>query len=208
MAVISNYGVPVEGESGATLMPKLGYRFRVQFQNLGGKSGTKGTRNVVSAGRPSVTHEEVTVDAYNSRIYLAGKHTWDPIQIVFRDDVDNEVIKLLGAQLNRQVNHADQSSAFVGANYKFGMTIETLDGSYDDTEGAVLDKWELAGCFITNIQYGELNYANSDVVQVTVSIKFDNASHEVQGIEDILSNEETQNQVTSTTKSTTIDNET
>lgn len=188
MAVITNFGVPVEGESGATLMPKLQYRFRVQFQNLGNASGTKATRNVVSVGRPALTHEEVTVDTYNSKIYLAGKHSWDPITLTLRDDVDSEVIELLGKQLNRQVNHNDQSGAFVGANYKFGMTIETLDGSQDDSDAAVLDQWTLAGCFISNIQYGELNYATSDVVQVSVTIRFDNASHDIDGTDALSAN--------------------
>lgn len=190
MAVITNFGVPVQGESGATLMPKLGYRFRVQFQNLGKTSGTKATRNVISVGRPSLTHDDVTVDTYNSRIKLAGKHTWDDIQVVLRDDVDSEVIKLLGAQLNHQVNHADQSSARAGMNYKFGLTIETLDGSHDDGEAAVLDKWTLAGCFISQIQYGDLNYSTSDVVQVTVTIRYDNASHDIDG-NDVLSQNDT-----------------
>jgi hypothetical protein len=190
MAVITNFGVPVEGESGATLMPKLQYRFRVQFQNLGKASGTKATRNVVSVGRPALDHDDVTVDTYNSKIRLAGKHMWQDITLVLRDDVDSEVIKLLGQQLNYQVNHADQSSSRAGMNYKFGMTIETLDGSNDDSDAAVLDRWTLAGCFIPSIQYGDLNYATSDMVQVTVTIRYDNASHDIDGT-DVLSQNDT-----------------
>ena len=39
----------------------------------------------------------------------------------------------------------------------------------------VLDKFELAGCYISNLQYGDMAYANSDQVQVTVTIRYDNA---------------------------------
>ena len=108
MAVLTNFGVPVSGESGVTLMPKLQYRFRVTFSNLGGSSNaTSITRNVVSVTRPALDHEDVTIDVYNSKIRLAGKHTWQDITLVIRDDVDSEVIKELGKQLNKQVDHAD-----------------------------------------------------------------------------------------------------
>jgi hypothetical protein len=179
MAVTTNFGVPVDGDNEATLMPKLAYRFRVVFTNLGnGKDGKKTTQNVISVSRPALDHEEVIVDTYNSKIKLAGKHSWQDITLVLRDDVDNEVITAIASQLNQQVNHADQSGAFVGANYKFGMSIETLDGGNADNNENVLDSWELAGCFISSAQYGDLNYGSgSEMVQVTLTIKYDNAAH-------------------------------
>lgn len=184
MAVLSNFGVPTQSGTSTTLMPKLQYRFRVNFTNLGGPTGATGgvgaTKNVVSVTRPSMSHEEITVDAYNSKIYLAGKHTWEAITLVLRDDVDSEVIKLLGQQLNVQVDHAAQSGATSGKDYKFGMTIETLDGNNGDNGTAsVMDQWKLSGCYIQNIQYGDLNYSASDVVQVTVTIRYDNAAHNI-----------------------------
>jgi hypothetical protein len=181
MAVLTNFGVPVSGESGTTLMPKLQYRFRVTFSNLGGSSkATVITRNVVSVTRPSLEHDDVTVDTYNSKIRLAGKHMWQDISLVIRDDVDSGVIKELGAQIAKQVDHADQAVPTAGEDYKFGMKIEMLDGGNAGSEN-VIDEWVLSGCFIPSIQYGDLNYATSEVVQVTASIRYDNASHEVNG---------------------------
>ena len=180
MAVISNFGVTVDAadDSGATLMPKLQYRFRVTFTNLGGVSGGPlVTRNVVSVTRPSLDHDDVTIDTYNSKIRLAGKHMWQDVTLVLRDDVDGEVISQLGKQLSRQVNHNDQSSPKAGASYKFSMKIETLDGSNGAGDDNVMDTWTLAGCFIPSIQYGDLNYATSEAVQITATIRYDNASH-------------------------------
>jgi hypothetical protein len=187
MAVTTNFGVPVAGESGATLMPKLSYRFRVKFINLGGaNTGTKATRNVVSINKPTISHEEVILDTYNSKIYVAGKHTWETISITLRDDVDSEVVKLIGAQLNKQVDHHDQTAPLAANAYKFGMVIETLDGGQDTGNSGVLDAWEVEGCWLTNVTYGEVNYSSSEAVQVTATIRFDNASHEING-DDILS---------------------
>jgi hypothetical protein len=184
MAVITNFGVPANGNPGTTLMPKLQYRFRVSFELLGDeKSTTEVTQNVISASRPNLTHEEVVVDSYNSKMYLAGKHTWEPITVVFRDDMNSNVIKQLGYQLNKQVDHADQSSAKSGISYKFKTKIETLDGANGSTTPTTFDMWELQGCFISNIQYGDLNYADSNMVQVTLMIRFDHAEHKLDGAE-------------------------
>lgn len=201
MAVITNFGVPVAGvEAGATLMPKLQYRFRVEFSDLGAaKDPQLVTRNVVNVSRPSLSHEEVTVDTYNSKIYLAGKHTWESINLVLRDDVDSEVIKQLGNQMSKQVNHAGQTSTLSGKDYKFNMTISTLDGSQASGESSVIDQWELVGCFIQNIQYGELNYGTSDVVQVTCTIRYDNASNTINGT-DALSSVGTQHEAGASTR--------
>ena len=95
--------------------------------------------------------------------------------------MDGNVIRALDHQLSKQVNHATQASAKSGADYKFKMTILTLDGAFDENSSgaAVLDKWELVGCFIPAIQYGDLNYSTSDMVQVTATIRYDNASHTI-----------------------------
>ncbi len=187
MAVTTSFGVPVTGATG-TLMPKLQYRYRVTFENLGGNTeGPKVTRNVVSVTRPGFSHDDVTVDVYNSKIRLAGKHTWDDITLVIRDDIDSEVVTLIGAQMAKQVNHSTQSAAVAGKNYKFGMRIDMLDGTNSE-EGntTVLDSWHLVGCFIPTIAYGDMNYATSDVVQITATIRYDNASHDIDG-EDAMS---------------------
>jgi hypothetical protein len=179
MAVITNFGVPTTSAAGTTLMPKLQYRFRVSFTNIGdGGLKSEMTQNVVSASRPNLTHEEVVVDSYNSKMYLAGKHTWEPVTIVLRDDMNSHVIKALGSQLNKQVDHADQTSAISGSAYKFETIIETLDGNNGSaTAAGVFDTWSLQGCFISNIQYGDLNYADSNMVQVTLTVRYDHATH-------------------------------
>jgi hypothetical protein len=180
MAVTTHFGVPVNGQATSTLMPKLQYRFRVTLIGLGapGNAGNHTkftTQNVISVNRPNITHEEIVVDSYNSKIYLAGKHTWEPITLVLRDDMNSGVIKALGEQLNRQVDHASQESALSGASYKFSMLIETLDGG--NSNPVVFDTWELAGCYLAGVQYGDLNYGTSDMVQVTLNIRYDNAAN-------------------------------
>jgi len=82
ITTLQNISVPTEGagSNSSLLMPKLQYRFRVLLDNFGTTGGPDGTREisrqVVDVSRPNVSFEQMTIDAYNSRTYLAGKHTW------------------------------------------------------------------------------------------------------------------------------------
>jgi hypothetical protein len=167
------------GTSGVLVQPKLAYRFRVLLNEFGSGENLELTSQVVSVSRPSLTHDDVVVDVYNSRIKLAGKHNWDDITLTVRDDVTGLVARAIAAQMQKQVDHANQSSVKAGGGYKFGMSIQNLDGSQP---AEVLDSWQLGGCYISNVNYGENNYATSDPLQISITIKYDNANHNVGGI--------------------------
>ena len=166
------------GTSGVLVQPKLSYRFRVLLNEFGAGDNLELTSQVVSASRPSLTHDDVVIDVYNSRIKLAGKHNWDDVTLTVRDDVTGNVAKAIAAQMQKQVDHANQSSTRAGGGYKFGMAIQNLDGSQP---AEILDSWQLGGCYISNVNYGENNYATSEPLQITIVIKYDNANHVVTG---------------------------
>ena len=129
---LRNISVPIDDgqRNGTLLMPKLQYRFRVVLQNFGIDGGllTEVTKQVVDVTRPTVNFETITLDVYNSRSYLAGKHSWDPITLTLRDDVNNNISKVTGQQLQKQFDFYEQASAVSGASYKFEAKIQILDG--------------------------------------------------------------------------------
>lgn len=179
----SKFGVPVTGATGSgILMPKLKYRFRVSF--LGGFGGEVETRtltqNIQNVTRPKITYDEVTVDSYNSKVYLQGKHSWEQITVVIRDDISNSVAKLVGSQIQKQLNHFQQTTAAAGNDYKFDMQIEVLDG----VNAGASEVWFLEGCFLTNVDYSDSDYSANDPVTITLQVRYDNATH-YQGDNDV-----------------------
>lgn len=178
---LNNFGVPLNGATDTTVMPKLQYRFRVTFSgfgsNTGGISEATLTRNVITATRPALSHDEITLDVYNSRIYMAGKHTLDPVTIVLRDDVNSETIRNVNQQVQKQIELNDQVTAGAAADYKFTTTIDMLNGSHGGDASIVIDSYELYGCYLQNVQYGDLSYAASEQVQATLTIRYDNFDH-------------------------------
>ena len=184
MAVLDKLSVPVNGERQGTLMPKLQYRFRVNFINMGAGNTNIATNNVVSVTRPNMTHDEVLVDTYNSRIYLAGKHSWEPVTIELRDDITSGTSALLDQQVAKQIDMANQSSPQAGVSYKFQIDIENLNGGNPDP--IVLDTWRLSGCYISNLAYNETNYGSGGEYQsISVQIRYDNAAHFVGSIDNL-----------------------
>lgn len=174
------FTVPLDSDQSANaqglLMPKLKYRFRALFENLGVSTPrTELTKQVMDITRPSITFEEMEVPIYNSRVYLAGKHSWDMVTVNFRDDVNGSVSRLLGEQVQKQFDVMEQASASAGIDYKFITRFEILDGGNGASEANVLETWELYGCFLQNVNYNDLNYASNEPVTITTSIKFDNA---------------------------------
>jgi hypothetical protein len=55
------------------------------------------------------------------------------------------------------------------------MRIEMLDGGNGVNQPNVLETWELYGCFLQQVQYGEMNYSTNDPVKIQLTIKYDNA---------------------------------
>ena len=112
---------------------------------------------------------------------MAGKHTWEPITLNLREDVSNNVQKLVGEQLQKQFDFFEQSSAASGADYKFVTRIEILDGGNGANTAGVLETFELYGCYLESANYNQLAYATSDAVTVALTIRYDNAIQTPQG---------------------------
>jgi len=164
------------GSSQGLLMPKLKYRFRAIFENFGiSTPRTEMTKQIMDFTRPSVNFDPIDIDIYNSRVRLAGKHTWEDINVNLRDDASGAVTKLVGEQLQRQLDFMEQSSASSGSDYKFTTRLEVLDGGNGANEPNVLETWEIYGCYLANVNYGDMNYSSSEPATIALTLRYDNA---------------------------------
>jgi hypothetical protein len=142
---------------------------------FGVEASTELTKQVVDVARPKVSFEEIDLPTYNSRVYLAGRHSWETISMNLRDDASGQVQKLVGQQIQKQFDFLEQASARSGIDYKFQTNIEVLDGGNGSIEPVVLEKWELYGCFVQNTDYGDSNYGSNEPMTVALTIRYDNA---------------------------------
>jgi hypothetical protein len=164
------------GGNQGLLMPKLQFRFRVNFLNFGtSASSVELTKQVIDCSRPNLSFAEIPVQIYNSTIKLAGKHTWADMSCNIRDDASGSVSSLVGQQLQKQLDFVEMASAATGQDYKFQTNIEILDGGNGASVPVVLETWELYGCFLKTANYNTLNYGTNDAVTIGLTITYDNA---------------------------------
>jgi hypothetical protein len=181
---LSRMTVPLASDQSAStqgvLMPKLKYRFRVLFENFGAANNaapvTELTKQVIDFTRPSVDFAQIDIPIYNSTIKMAGKHTWADVTCNLRDDAGANVQKLVGEQLQKQLDFMEMASASAGIDYKFITKFEVLDGGNGAVEPVVLESWELYGCYLKGVNYGDANYGSSEAMTIALSITFDNAN--------------------------------
>ena len=158
------------------LMPKLKYRFRVVFENFGVSTPrTELTKQVMDFTRPTVSFEAIDLPIYNSTIKLAGKYSWGDLTCQVRDDAGGNVSKLVGEQLQKQLDFMEQSSAASGIDYKFLTRFEVLDGGNGANTPIALETWEIYGCYLSEVNYNNMDYAENAVATISMTIRFDNA---------------------------------
>lgn len=157
-----------------------------------------------TAARPNISFEETEVHRVNGRIYLAGKPTYEPLTVTFYDNLPfeggptgidgtaapNSVSNVLEAW--RQTIYQPSAADAYGAapNYKAAallhmLTPSTLTGNAagepaaptlsNATDGNSGQQWAFVGLFPQAINYGDLDYAASDVQMVEVTFRYDRA---------------------------------
>ena len=188
-ASATNFTVPISGQTNQSLiMPKLKFRFRATFSNFGVTTSklTELTKQIIDIKRPSVNFNPITLDVYNSKVYLAGKPEWQEVTINLRDDAGNNVAQMVGEQVQKQFDFMEQASASSGVDYKFILNYDILDGGNGTNNGSngptVLESWELDGCLISQVDYGDFNYGTNEAATIALTIRYDNAIQSPTGI--------------------------
>ena len=180
MSTINDIGIP--GVGTGILQPKLKNRWRVTFANLGGGVDSQPlSMQAITVTRPVLTFEEVQLDRYNSRAWVAGKHTFEPMTITFEDDVTGSASQVLQEQLQKQqwlVGAEGQwlAASGEGSLYKFVTYLDLMDGN-----DAVIEKWTVEGCWLQNTDYTDLDYSASEAVQITTTLRYDHARQDIGG---------------------------
>jgi hypothetical protein len=180
IASLNKFTVPLATNQSAStqglLMPKLKYRFRAVFENFGVSTDrVEMTKQVESISRPNLNMNPFTIEVYNSKVNLVGKPSWEAVTVTLRDDAGGNVSKLVGEQIQKQFDFAEQSSAASGIDYKFVLKFEMLDGGNGVNQPNVLETWELYGALLNTVNYGDMAYGESAPATIQLSIMYDNA---------------------------------
>ena len=126
----------------------------------------------VNASRPKLSNEAKEVPFKNLTTYYKGKTKVEAMTIVFRDAIGTAIYQKL---LQWQREHTDFATGKGGyaATYK-----KTLTLNMEDPSGGVVQKFILYGCFITELDGGELDQTSDEVAQISMTIQYDSFDQE------------------------------
>ena len=150
-----------------------------------GGSSTTGIQEflVKSVGKPSFDIGTATHDFLNHKFYYPGKTTWNPIQATIVDTVDpslnatQAIMKVLEESGYDLPTTPTVTTGFgtvskdKAVNAALGQVkIKTLDSS-----GNTIEEWTLNNAFLVKAEFGNLDYTSEDLVNVNLTIQYDNA---------------------------------
>lgn len=122
---------------------------------------------VMSASRPTINIGEVEIPFLNTSTWVAGRFTWDAIDITFKDPIGPSAAQALMEWVRL---HAESVTGRMGyaAGYKKNVELEMLDPA-----GVVIEKWILEGTFLTNVDFGSLDYSSEDIAEISATLRPD-----------------------------------
>jgi len=172
----------MDGSRSPQLQPILTYKYRAQFYDFGGSTSPSPyamTRQIKKVTLPNIEFPEIKLASYVSVVYLPGRGQWKSMSMTFADDITNSVRDLIENQVAKQQNFYDQTVSRAGENFKFEMDIDILAGGATAGSSAsdpnVLRRYSYAGCYIADLNDGEMNYdEESQVKTIDITIRFDN----------------------------------
>lgn len=131
------------------------------------------------SSRPQLTIEETTIDFMHGRMWIPGKGSWETMTVNYYDiAAGSEDISVLYSWL-RTIYEFDEpiklrqssirGSGSTGAPRGWGAkaTLNLYDGV-----GTVVETWNLGMVWPTSINFGDLDYASSDIVEIELTLRY------------------------------------
>jgi hypothetical protein len=124
---------------------------------------------IKTASKPEMKTEEQTIHWINSKRYVAGVTTFEPINVTLHDPQAPsaaqqvmEWVRLHYESVSGRAGYADF--------YKRDIQFKQLD-----PVGTVIQLWDIKGAFITSAKFGEVTYEGSDMMEIALTLRYDNA---------------------------------
>ena len=122
---------------------------------------------VESGKRPSINQNATEIQFLNTSMWVLGRYTWQEMQVTFRDPIGPSASQAI-MEWVRLGSESVTGRQGYAAGYKRDVELSLLDPS-----GVSVQKWILKGCFLTDVEFGALNYSQDDVATITATLRPD-----------------------------------
>jgi len=122
-----------------------------------------------SAARPTITQQSKEIQFLNTSTYVVGRYTWGTIQLTFRDPIAPSASQAL-MEWVRLTSESVTGRQGYAAGYKRDLELEMLDPT-----GVCVQKWILKNAWISECNFGSLDYGDDELADITATLVIDYA---------------------------------
>jgi hypothetical protein len=122
---------------------------------------------IKASAKPSLQNGEIEIDHINVQRYVKGKSKWQGISVKLYDAIVPSGAQAVMEWIRMHHESAtgrDGYSTFYKKDLKL-MQLSPL--------GEVIEEWILKGAFITESNFGQLDWSQEDLVEIELNIRFD-----------------------------------
>ena len=162
--------------------PMRNYRWKLQMTGLN-KDDIVWWAKTVNV--PSWDMNEVEHDFFDNKFYFPGRVTWQDVEVTLVDPASPSAVELTNKMLEgsgynvatkgevkKTISKAKAANPTGNGVGKFFLTLY-------DAEGVEKEKWTLNNAFVKAAKYGDMDYSNDDLRQISLTIKYDWATCEM-----------------------------
>ena len=156
--------------------PKRKYRFKVSIGSINGSGDCVWWAKTVTKPNYEISESEHTFLTH--KFYYPGRISWGEVEMVLVDPVSPGAVADLNAMIKAQgykVPAEDLSGAAFEtmSKGKGSDALSTVEIIQLDAEGEPIETWELKNPFIKGVKYGDLDYGSDDLLEVTLTLRYD-----------------------------------
>lgn len=163
----------------ANSQPKRKHRFALALGNSGLPEWI-----VVNVKRPTMEISTTEHQYLNHTFKFPGRAKWQDVSVTLRDPLTPDASQTLYKVLenagytppNKDPGVQSQKRTFTKA--KFGSAVGMIQIQTLDAEGAVKEIWKLHNPIITNVDWGQFDYGDEGLLDISLNIAYDYATIE------------------------------
>tara|TARA_R110000744_G_scaffold203231_2_gene322079 strand:+ start:433 stop:1020 length:588 start_codon:yes stop_codon:yes gene_type:complete len=155
--------------------PKRKFRFTIEFQGVNSPIGGATIWYAKTVTKPSFQIASSEHKFLNHTFYYPGSVTWQDVSVTLVDPVDPDATATF-SDIVVQSGYSpptDSNSLGTMSKAKAAGALGTIIITQIDADGNPLETWTLWNSFLTEVKYGDLAYGDDELVEMSLTVKYD-----------------------------------
>ena len=156
-----------------SMAPMRNFRWQLQIDGMGNNKVVYWAKTV---SVPSFDVSETEHNYFDNKFFFPGRVTWTDVEVTMVDPVEPSSPKLLMEMLKTagyNVPTAPGAKETLSKKKSSSDGIQAVTLTLYDAEGVTKEKWVLKNPWIKAAKFGDMDYSNDDLREVSLTIKYD-----------------------------------